>query len=144
MSLIKKLNDFFAAHNTIFLGYLFLVIVVLLTLFTVSFVHVIRGVKFRFVLFLNVLVVMNIIFYLIYAYQHEVTKRHWRTWYFLSTFSFGQYHWLLAFRYFTSAREMPYIINHLVMPDTKRRQNVIANYLGLTVVTIGAFYTYAA
>jgi len=120
------------------------VLVVLLTLFTISFIYVIRGVKFLFVLFLNVLVVMNIIFYIIYAYQHEVTKHHWKTWYWLSTSSFGLYHWLLAFRYYTSACEMPYIINHLVMPDAKRRQNMIVNYSGLTVVTIGSFYTYAA
>ena len=49
--------------------------------------------------------------YTVYAYQHEVAKKHYSTWYFLATLAFGLYHWLLALRYFTSSREMPYIID---------------------------------
>ena len=58
MSIFSGLNDFFASHQWLVVGYLFLVLVVLLVLFTVSLVHVIRGVNYRFVLVLNILILV--------------------------------------------------------------------------------------
>jgi hypothetical protein len=66
------INDFFASHTWIVVSYLVVILVVLIVLFTISCVHVIRGVNFRFVLLLNSAVLSSIILYAVYTYQHEV------------------------------------------------------------------------
>lgn len=66
------INRFFGSHPWLVINYLLAVLVVLIVLFTISCVHVLRGVNFRFVLLLNTAVLISVILYAIYTYQHEV------------------------------------------------------------------------
>ena len=110
MSLINSANLWFYDHQGIFKTLLFGMLFGMLVLFTVVFVHVLKGVRFTFVIILNVAVLQSIICYIAYAYFF-LNNKSWKLWYFTSMLSFALYHWILAYRYFAASREMPYIFD---------------------------------
>lgn len=121
MSISGKTNDFFLRHNGLFLTVLFTVLAVIFVLFVGSLIHVLRGVRYSFVVLLNLAVLQSVLCYGIYAFQYEVSQSHYSFWYYLSLLSFGAYHWVLALRYYTSAREMPYVLDNKPIPALNKR-----------------------
>jgi hypothetical protein len=88
----------------------------MIILYLFALVHVLRGVRYTFVLLLNLAIIQSMVCYIVYVYFYEVKKIHWKGWYFVSCCSFGMYHWLLSIRYFMSSREMPYALDQKEVP----------------------------
>ena len=93
---------------------------IVFVLFTWSLVHVLVGVRYPFVVVLNIAVLQSTICYAIYSYQFIKTQQHYNLWNFLALSSFGIYHWLLSLRYFRSSLEMDYVLNNMQIPPRNK------------------------
>jgi hypothetical protein len=128
--------------------FLYSTLVYLFALFSITLVHVVRGAGFKFLITLNLMILQSIICYAVYCYQYEqfvaneATKTGWRIWWFLAIMSFQLYHWLLANRYFTSAREMPFVLADDEVPDKLTRSNKILNYIGVGCCVVSSFFAF--
>lgn len=140
MSFIDSCNTFLDNHFTFFLIVLFGTCFSVLLLFSISLIHVLRGIRFKLVIGLNIAIIQSVICYLIYAFYYFQTGRNFKIFYFLTLISFQLYHWVLANRYFTSAREMQFVLDGEDVPDTVERQNKIINYTGISSCVISSFY----
>jgi hypothetical protein len=142
MSISGKTNDFFLSHQGLFMSILFTVLAVIFTLFIGSLIHVLKGVRYPFVVLLNLAVLQSVLCYGIYAFQYEVSKSHFSVWYFLSLLSFGMYHWILAFRYYTSAREMPYVLDQKPIPERNKWEDNGVKWTGLVLLGLASFFVF--
>lgn len=68
MSFIDTANNWLSSNQTYFEILLFGTLACMLVLFCIVFVHVLRGVKFAFVIILNVAVLQSILCYMMYSY----------------------------------------------------------------------------
>lgn len=93
---------------------------ILIVLFTWSLVHVLVGVRYPFVVVLNIAVLQSMVCYAIYSYKFLKNKPHHNLWHFLALSSFGIYHWLLSLRYFRSSLEMNYVLNNIQIPQRNK------------------------
>ena len=93
---------------------------IVFVLFTISLVHVLVGVRYPFVVVLNIAVLQSTVCYAIYSYQFLKNKPHYNLWNFLALSSFGIYHWLLSLRYFRSSLEMDYVLNNMQIPQRNK------------------------
>jgi hypothetical protein len=130
------------AENTVFYTLLFGSVIGLILLFSVSLILAIKGAKYKLVILLNSCIIVHLICYLIYSYNYEIRSGYYKVWYFLNFLGFGIVHWSLAFTYFTSAIELPYVFNLNEVPKEIKLRNTIIFWSLLVLSSICSVFPF--
>ena len=66
-SFIQRWNAYFSSHHEVFLTYMFVTLGVLTLLFVITFIHVLRGVRYTFVVAINFAIIQSMICYIVFV-----------------------------------------------------------------------------
>ena len=137
MGFIKQINHFCTTHPNAFSWFLFGTLTILIVLFIISLVHVILEARYKFVIVMNIAILLSIVFYFIQSYLHIYNEGDPDIWFFLTLLTFTAFHWALAFQYFKCSNEMDFVFKNCRIPKNKSNfdRNIYWVCMALTLIS---------
>ena len=137
----QELEEYLSKNFIVYLGLMEAIGIIIILLFVCCLIHVLRGTRHSFIIWMNIAIISECIIYILWFYTQ------YKKWNFISSFlwyaSFTwllTIHWVIAHRYYICAVEYPYILNRKEVPLHIKRRNSIMFWTILLLLFISSTY----